>query len=211
MSEAGTVVTPRVGGRRTPADKHDERRIQLAISALTTLGELGYARASLREIAQNSEFSHGVVHYYFADKFELITYCVRYYKAQCVTRYDGLVAESTTAEELLARFADKLVETMTTEAPMHRLWYDLRAQSMFEVQLRPDVLAIDATLRDMIGRVVTRYAELAGRDLAVDVATTYALLDGVFEKALLEHVTGDEHAGSRLRDRVADVLPRLLA
>ena len=87
------------GTRRTPADKYDERRTQLAISALATLGELGYARTSLREIAQNSAFSHGVVHYYFADKFELITHCVRYYKAQCVTRYDGLVAESATAPD----------------------------------------------------------------------------------------------------------------
>ena len=65
-----------------PVEKYDERRTQLAISALATLGELGYARTSLREIAQNSEFSHGVVHYYFADKLELITHCVRYYKAQ---------------------------------------------------------------------------------------------------------------------------------
>ena len=48
-----------------PADKFDERRDELAESALKTLGELGYARTSLREIAQNSEFSHGVVHYYF--------------------------------------------------------------------------------------------------------------------------------------------------
>ena len=142
------------GTRRTPVDKYDERRTQLAISALATLGELGYARTSLREIANNSEFSHGVVHYYFANKFELITHCVRHYKAQCVTRYDGLVAESTSDVELLTKFADKLVDTMATEAPMHRLWYDLRAQSMFEEQFRPDVLAIDATLQDMIGRVV---------------------------------------------------------
>ena len=83
--------------RRPPADKHDERRDQLAESALRTLGERGYARTSLREIANNSEFSHGVVHYYFADKLELIVYSVRYYKARCVTRYDGVVAESTTA------------------------------------------------------------------------------------------------------------------
>jgi TetR/AcrR family transcriptional repressor of bet genes len=205
----GVVETAR-GTRRTPADKYDERRTQLAISALATLGELGYAKTSLREIAQNSEFSHGVVHYYFADKFELITHCVRYYKAQCVTRYDGLVAESTTAEELVARFGDKLVETLTTEAPMHRLWYDLRAQALFDEQFRPDVLMIDATLQDMIGRVVTRYAELAGRSLAVDVATTYALLDGVFEKALLAHLTGDEHASRVLHSRVSQVLPKLL-
>jgi TetR/AcrR family transcriptional regulator, transcriptional repressor of bet genes len=208
--ETGLEPTSR-GTRRTPVEKYDERRTQLAISALATLGELGYARTSLREIAHNSEFSHGVVHYYFADKFELITHCVRYYKAQCVTRYDGLVAESTTAEELLARFGDKLVETMTTEAPMHRLWYDLRTQSMFEEKFRPDVLAIDATLQDMIGRVVLRYAELAGRPLVVDVPTMYALLDGVFEKALLAHLTDDESAADRLRERVVDLLPRLLA
>jgi AcrR family transcriptional regulator len=211
VSSTAAVDGPPVrGGRRTPADKYDERRTQLAISALATLGELGYARTSLREIAQNSEFSHGVVHYYFADKFELITHCVRYYKAQCVTRYDGLVAESTTAEELLTRFGDKLVETLTTEAPMHRLWYDLRTQSMFEEQFRPDVLMIDATLENMIGRVVLRYAELAGRPLVMDVPTIYALLDGVFEKALLGHLTGDEDAGARLRARVLDLLPRLL-
>ncbi|MBF4768678.1 TetR family transcriptional regulator [Nocardioides agariphilus] len=198
------------GTRRTPADKYDERRTQLAISALETLGELGYARTSLREIANNSEFSHGVVHYYFADKFELITHCVRHYKSQCVTRYDGLVAESRTAEELLARFADKLVETMTTEAPVHRLWYDLRTQSMFEEQFRPDVLLIDATLQEMIGRVVTTYAELAGRPLTMDVATIYALLDGVFEKGLLAHLVGDRGASSDLRARVSDLLPRLL-
>ena len=81
---------------------------------------------------------------------------------------------------------------------------------MFEEQFRPDVLVIDATLQDMIGRVVTKYAELAGRPLALDVATSYALLDGVFEKALLAHLAGDESAGSDLRARVTQVLPRLL-
>ena len=91
--------------RRAPADKYDERRDQLAESALRTLGERGYARTSLREIANNSAYSHGVVHYYFADKLELVVYSVRYYKARCVTRYDGVVADSTTAEDLLDRFA----------------------------------------------------------------------------------------------------------
>src|SRR6185437_13871198 len=98
--------------RVAPADKHDERRNQLAESALRTLGELGYARASLREIANNSEFSHGVVHYYFSDKLELIIYCVRYYKAQCVTRYDAVIADYTTADGLVEAFAAKLAETI---------------------------------------------------------------------------------------------------
>ena len=206
----GVVETAR-GTRRTPADKYDERRTQLAISALATLGELGYAKTSLREIAQNSEFSHGVVHYYFADKFELITHCVRYYKARCVTRYDAVVDESTTADGLLDAFAAKLVETVQEEAPMHRLWYDLRTQSMFEESLREAVTMIDHTLEEMIWRVVSRYGELMDRPVLADVATTYALLDGVFEKALLAHLTGDEKASRDLRARVTQVLPRLLA
>src|SRR3954467_6919189 len=129
-------VSTRAPGAPPPTrpreEKYDERRNQLAESALTTLGELGYARTSLREIANNSAFSHGVVHYYFADKLELVIYSVRYYKARCVTRYDAVVSDSTTAGELLDAFAAKLTQTIRDEAPMHRLWYDLRTQSMFQ-------------------------------------------------------------------------------
>ncbi|SDD71018.1 TetR/AcrR family transcriptional regulator [Nocardioides lianchengensis] len=192
------------------ADKVDARRNQLAESALKTLGELGYARASLREIATNSEFSHGVVHYYFRDKIELIVYCVRYYKARCVTRYDAVVSESTTADGLLDAFAAKLVETLHEEAPMHRLWYDLRAQSMFEEQLREAVTMIDRTLEEMIWRVVTRYAELAGREVVATSDTAYGVLDGVFQQALLALAGGEAAALDRITGQVRALMPLLL-
>src|SRR6188472_4423560 len=131
---------------RRQVDKFTERRAQLAESALLTLSELGYARTSLREIAQNSEFSHGVLHYYFRDKVDLITHCVREYKAQCVTRYDQVVATASSASELAAGFLDKLTETLVEESALHRLWYDLRGQSMFEESFRADVAAIDLSL-----------------------------------------------------------------
>jgi TetR/AcrR family transcriptional regulator, transcriptional repressor of bet genes len=197
--------------RQAPADKYDERRNQLAESALRTLGELGYARTSLREIAANSEFSHGVVHYYFEDKLELVIYSVRYYKARCVTRYDSVVAESVTADELLDRFAGKLAQTIREEAPMHRLWYDLRTQSMFEPQLREAVALIDRTLEEMIWRVVSRYAELAGRPVAVPAAVAYGMLDGLFQQALLAYGDSGEESLSGLAAAVGEVLPMLLA
>lgn len=204
-------VMTTVTARRTPADKHDERRRALADSALKTLGELGYARASLREIANNSEFSHGVVHYYFTDKLDLIVYCVRQYKATCVHRYDGVVEESSTTDELIAGFADKLVETIVEEAPMHRLWYDLRAQSMFEADLRPAVLQIDKTLEEMIWRVVSRYAELAGREPVVTSPVAYGMLDGLFQQSLLGHLCEQPGVLAELRERVVGLLPGLLA
>jgi TetR/AcrR family transcriptional repressor of bet genes len=203
-------VTGTRTARRAPADKHDERRNQLAESALRTLCELGYARSSLREIAANSEFSHGVVHYYFSDKLELIIYCVRYYKARCVTRYDAVVADSTTADGLVEGFAAKLVETIRDEAPMHRLWYDLRTESMFEEGLREAVTMIDTTLEEMVWRVVTRYATLAGREPALPSRAAYGLLDGIFQLALLGHLTGRAGSLDELVDEVRTLMPRLL-
>jgi TetR/AcrR family transcriptional regulator, transcriptional repressor of bet genes len=201
---------------RSPTGRHgsreervEERRNQLAQSALATLGELGYARTSLREIAQNSEFTHGVVHYYFADKVELITHCVRLYKAQCVNRFDEVVLTSQGADELLEQFAAKLVETMTTEAPLHRLWYDLRTQSLFEDSFRDDVLEIDRSLQDMIWRVVARYAELSGVTPMLEPQAAYALFDGLCEKALLGYLSGDAEAAARLAERVRWLLPQI--
>lgn len=206
-----TQTHPPSRGSARGKGTYDERRDRLAESALQTLGELGYARTSLREIAANSEFSHGVVHYYFRDKTELITYCVRYYKARCVTRYDGVVADSTTGPELVEAFADKLIETIVDEAPMHRLWYDLRTQSMFDTALQDDVLYIDGTLEAMIWRVLERYAALEGRSIALSPHTAYAMLDGVFEQTLLRYLCGDIEALERLRQTVLGTLPSLLA
>src|SRR6201982_4208095 len=103
---------------RRQVDKFAERRDQLAAAALQTLAELGYAKTSLRDIAQNSDFSHGVLHYYFADKFELITYCVRQYKAECVTRYDSIVATAGSAAELQQGFGAAMAGTPRGDATM---------------------------------------------------------------------------------------------
>ena len=190
-------------------DKFTARRNELAEAALKTLAERGYAQTGLRDIAQNSEFSHGVLHYYFADKTDLITHCVREYKAVCVTRYDEVVETATTAAELATGFLDKLAETLTDEAPMHRLWYDLRNQSMFEPAFRADVTEIDLSLERMIWRIVTRYAELSGLSPQVGSPTMYAIFDGLFQQALLRQLAGEPSAAD-LRAAVTEALPHLV-
>jgi AcrR family transcriptional regulator len=196
---------------RRQVDKFAERREQLAAAALATLAERGYANTSLRDIAEHSEFSHGVLHYYFEDKFELIAFCVRQYKAECVKRYDAIVATATAAEELRAGFGAAMTGTLRDDAALHRLWYDLRNQSLFEERFRPDAADIDQALERMIWRVVTRYAELDGRALAVTPALAYALFDGIFQHALLRHLGGDPAAAGTLDAQVRQVLPTLVA
>jgi AcrR family transcriptional regulator len=196
---------------RRQVDKFSERRDELAAAALATLAEQGYANTSLRDIAQHSAFSHGVLHYYFADKFELISYCVRQYKTRCVQRYDTIVATAATADELRTGFGAAMAGTLREDAPLHRLWYDLRNQSLFDETFRPDVREIDQSLERMIWRIVSTYAELAGRPLTVSPPLAYALADGVFQHALLAHLSGDAAAAARLDADVVRLLPSLLA
>ncbi|WP_377640124.1 TetR/AcrR family transcriptional regulator [Oryzobacter terrae] len=184
---------------RAGLDKFEARRAELADAALETLGELGVTRTSLREISRRTTFSHGVLHYYFRDKVELITYCVRRYKEHCVTRYDEIVVEATTADELAHLFADALVDTMLVDTAMHRLWYDMRSQALFEAELRATVADLDRQLEEMIWRVVSRYLELRGAPSPLPPASAYAVFDGLFENALVRHAAGDTAAPERLR------------
>ncbi len=208
---APAETTERNRGRiaRRQVDKFAERRAQLAAAALQTLAEQGYARTSLRDIAQNSEFSHGVLHYYFSDKTELITYCVRQYKAECVTRYDNIVASATSAGELRRGFGAAMAATLVEEATLHRLWYDLRNQSLFDDSYRHDVTEIDQSLERMIWRIVSKYADLAGTPLAVPSGAAYAVFDGLFQQALIRHLAGNAGAAQDLEGNVQRVLESL--
>ncbi|WP_162460983.1 MULTISPECIES: TetR family transcriptional regulator [unclassified Mycolicibacterium] len=47
--------------------RHFARRQVLAAQAASGLAELGFARASMRELARHCWISLGVLHYYFVD------------------------------------------------------------------------------------------------------------------------------------------------
>jgi AcrR family transcriptional regulator len=206
------VTEPRNRDRvaRRQVDKFAERRAQLAATALQTLAELGFARTSLRDIAQNSEFSHGVLHYYFSDKIELITCCVRQYKSECVGRYDGIVADSDSPAELKRGYGAVMAASLREEATMHRLWYDLRNQSLFDETFRADVEEIDQSLERMVWRIVSRYSELAGAPVEVTSKSAYAVYDGLFQHALIRYLSGDREIPAELEREVQLLLDRLV-
>lgn len=203
--EATATKQERIARRQV--DKFEARRRELAVATLHTLADLGYARTSLREIAHNSEFSHGVLHYYFADKQDLVTQAVRQYEAVCVTRYDEVIDNATSAGQLRDGFIAKFLETLRADAPLHRLWYDLRNQSLFEASFREDVREIDKRREEMIWRVIARYAELSGTRPVMSPGTAYAVFDGVFQSGLRHSLSGQDDEVARLEAE----LPRVLA
>jgi hypothetical protein len=92
---------------------------------------------------------------------------------------------------------------------MHRLWYDLRSQSLFEEAFRDDVAEIDGSLQDMIWRLVRAYADLTGTQPTCSPSAAYAMFDGLFQQALQRHLADSETALDDLRDSSRDLLPRL--
>jgi len=166
------------------------RRGELARAALAALADHGFAQTSLREIARKTDFSHGVLHYYFTDKVDLITCAVRDYKAICVTRYDHLLVDAITEEEFVQGFIDVALDSLVKEAPLHRLWYDLRVQAMFLDAYREEILKIDARLEDMVWAVFQRYCEIKGTQPKIAKSTLYGLFDGIFQVSLLKLVAG---------------------
>jgi AcrR family transcriptional regulator len=190
------------------AEKLSVRRDELADAALETLGALGYARTSLREIAQNTIYTHGLFHYYFKDKNALIAYCVRRYKATCVKRYDDAVAEAKTPKALLDAFCAALTTTLREDCSMHRLWYDLRAQALFETTFREDVVEIDCMLERMIWRIAERHAQLAARKPALSSSALYAMMDGLFQRALLMQAVGHEECAAALAKETKNLFTR---
>jgi AcrR family transcriptional regulator len=199
----------RARAERAAVDKFERRRAEIADSALMTLAAHGYAHTGLRDIAHNSPFSHGVVHYYFSDKLDLMQHCIRQYKQDCVKQYDGILESATTAGQLGEGFADAMVETLQDESTLHRMWYDLRNQSMFTTELVGVIKEIDLLLEEMIWKVVTRYAELAESPPNVTSPVAYALYDGLFLRSLIDFLAGDPDCVEVLRRECAALLDRL--
>jgi hypothetical protein len=61
----------------------------------------------------------------------------------------------------------------------------------------------------MIWRVISRYAEFAGIAVAVSPGVAYAILDGLFQQALLHQLAGRENAAGDLAANVVRVLDTL--
>lgn len=213
MKEMSVTEGPRGRHRaraeRAAVDKFERRRGEIADSALVTLAANGYANTGLRDIAQNSAFSHGVVHYYFSDKLDLMQHCIRQYKQDCVKQYDGILESAATAAELREGFAAAMAATLSEESTLHRMWYDLRNQSMFTTELVGVIKEIDLLLEQMIWRVVTRYAELAESAPLVEPTVAYSLYDGLFLRSLIDFLAGDREALVFLQRECAALLPRL--
>jgi len=173
MNEMPTKLKARAE-RKTA--KRDAKKRQIAGSAISALKELGYANTSLRDIASNSDLSLGMLHYYFEDRAELIIYCVEIYKEEFVRKFTQALDTADNRDQVIEAFADALVTSIIDDDMTHRLWYDIRNQSMFDASFRPVVAEIEKALVGIV-QLAFEKAQLSAPE---QIELHYALLDGAF-------------------------------
>ena len=184
--------------------KRARKKDELADNAIAALKQLGYARTSLRDIAELSGVAVGTLHYYFEDKVDLIAYCVRRYKSGFVAEMRTILSENLAAADLSVRFVRGLALSIRRDAETHRLWYDIRAQAMFDPAFHEVVADIEAGLVAL----VAEFLERTGKG-HVDPAPAYLMLDAAFRYHLQRVLSGDRAAPGQFEDQVAGMLALL--
>jgi len=190
---------------KADAQKRSKQRVdtrnELASHAIVALSELGYARTGLRDIATVSGRSVGALTYYFDDKIDLISYCVRLYKEQFVRQIDLAINRHNSSTEVMEAVTSAFAWAIEHNAHKHRLWYDIRSQALFEEAFRPVVREIEDNLIAMVVRFLTQL----GRPVEHG-QTAYFLLDGLFRVHLQSALEGNARAPENLKVAMCGVL-----
>ncbi len=189
-------------GRSAKEEKREARKHRIAESALSALSEYGYAKTTLRDIAKRTDLSLGMLHYYFASKEELLIFCVKRYKDAFVADINLRTSDTSTQEQLVHAIAGGLVTSLIRQAETHRLWYDMRAQAMFDPVFQPMVSSIETALRDL-------FVPVAEGDHA-KLDRLYAATDGLFRLFLQRQLAGETLSPGRMEEDFKTAISRLL-
>ena len=182
---------------RRRSEKRTLKKTELAVNAIDVLKQLGYARTSLRDIAEHSGVSVGILHYYFEDKVDLISFCVQKYKEDFISEMDEILLASSGTEAVIEGFSFGLSETIRTEAETHRLWYDIRTQALFDENFHGVVAEIEYALILLVERLLERIGIPK-----TDALQIYLTLDGAFRYCLQRALSGDKTATQQFREFV---------
>jgi AcrR family transcriptional regulator len=169
--------------------KRESRKREIAKSAINALKLYGYARTTLRDIAAQSDLSLGSLHYYFEDKDELLIYCVRQYKGDFVKAIAASVDGISAPSDVRAAFCKALAQTIIDEAELHRLWYDIRNQAMFDKTFVPVITEIEEQLIGMMSPLAETRAEQE---------ILYLRFDGSFRYLLQLYLTGTPRSSEEM-------------
>ena len=134
-----------------------------------------------------------------------VSYCVRRYKSDFLRHLNAAVDVSDDNEALKANVSQMLADTIMEEAATHKLWYDIRHQTLFDDRFREVVNEIEAQIISAIDRILKQLQPSP----AMPASYGYAVLDGVFQHALHGRIKGDLSCSEDITALFRGILDRL--
>jgi AcrR family transcriptional regulator len=187
------------------SSKHSEKRRDIALHALAALAELGFANVNLREVANRSGITLGSIHYYFHDKTDLLIDAVSFYKDDFIRALEEQIASSTDPLELVRTTNAMTVQAIAEHAMTHRLWYDIRAQALFDPAFQRIVEQLEEGMVTVLQHLLDKLRQFGISQAPTDGLATYVMIDGWFRYYLQRHLAGDKEACSGLARRLDDI------
>jgi TetR/AcrR family transcriptional regulator, fatty acid metabolism regulator protein len=163
----------RSGGGRQRSFTEQARRAQIVDEAIRTIADLGYANASLGQIAQRLEISKGVISYHFMNKEELLDQVVEAVVREAEAYSSPALETAKTAHDRL-----KLIIELSLSFLRTHLSHILALREIANVKAEPardairtsyrrSVVDIEDTLKD--GQRTGEFRDFSPRVMALTI------------------------------------------
>ena len=195
--------------RRTQADRSGSTIRKLLDATTDALIEVGYAGASVREICQRAEVTHGGMFRHFTSREILLTAAAGDVGQKLLERFRERFFAQRDQEDPLRLAMRLLRETM--RSPLNQAWYELAIAARTNPRLKKALTPLARRYYDDIGKlareVVPELARLFGDRFDVFVSTVVAVFDGEhIHRSLLGKTAAEEERIDLLLSLVAPLM-----
>jgi len=177
-----------------------ERREQIVWALYECLSEKGHEKITIKEIAQQAGLPHGVIHYYFKSKDEIVSALVEALQV----KYETILSErlrsvSSGRQDLLEIAVDYLTEKHIVDARLNRVFYNLVQMAFERNQIGKALQKAFRTYRDNIIKTLCLSGNKA--DTTIQAAVIVAIVEGLALQWMID-------PGSLNREQLKSTLTR---
>jgi len=187
-------------GRKSNAD---ERRKQILQALYDCLTEKGHERVTIKKIAQRAGLPHGVIHYYFSDKDEIIAELIKNLQAAYYNQWDNLLSAISNDSRKIPAAIDFLAESMVLDPGLNRVLYNLVQMGFERKPVRDALKQAYRIYRQQLADLFFR--KNAAGEQHVSATALLAMIEGLALQCMIEEDVVEPEQIKRLLKKTADI------
>jgi AcrR family transcriptional regulator len=167
----------------------EQRRREILEAACDAIAERGFAAARIADIAERANTSSGTVHYYFANKEDVLHQALRFASEKSLDRQVAELEKISSARETLLKLIELNLPEEHEVVQEWILWMEFWLEALHRPDMRPVNEELYGHWRALVTEIVISGQEAGEFNddvVAADLANRFvALLDGLAIQVLL--------------------------